>query len=339
ALAAGLLLLFAACNSDTAGLSSESPLAADSALAASDSMLPVDSALVASDSVPGEPSSTGEAGGTILEATSQFPGITHATYGLDTPLLSSVQTGTLRGGGVTESSIGSLLSGIRAKGGRVILKLCNGKDSYVKNSDGTFSFTKWKSLVSRFKNSNLGPYIADGTIIGHFLIDEPQRAAKWGGKIIPPSTLEAMGQYSKQLWPGMTTFVRAEPVWLESTSTTFRYVDAGWAQYASGKGDPGSWIAAQVAAAKRKGLGLAVGLNVLDGGNGSSRIAGWSKGKYAMSATEIRTYGGAMLNQSYSCAYYNWMYDATYYGRSDIKSAMADMATKAKAHVRTACNQ
>jgi hypothetical protein len=120
---------------------------------------------------------------------------------------------------------------------------------------------------------------------------------------------------------------------------TYTYLDAGWAQYASGKGEAATWIAAEVAAAKRKGLGIAVGMNVLDGGNGSSKIPGRTRGKYSMSASEIRSYGSALLNQSYACGFFNWSYDGTYYGRSDIKSAMADMSTKARSHARTSCRQ
>jgi hypothetical protein len=58
-----------------------------------------------------------------------------------------------------------------------------------------------------------------------------------------------------------------------------------------------------------------------------------------MSASEIRSYGSAMLNQSYSCAFFMWMSDATYYGRSTIKSAMADMSLKARSHAKTSCRQ
>ncbi|HUR96262.1 MAG TPA: hypothetical protein VMY76_16905 [Gemmatimonadales bacterium] len=287
--------------------------------------------------VGGGPESPDSAGG-LIAATAQAPGIVYGTYGMDASLLNSVHTGTLRGGGMDQNNVISILSAVRSKGGRIVLKLCNGKDSYVKNSDGTFSFTKWKALVDRFKQTNFGPYLSDGTIIGHFLIDEPQRAAKWGGKSIPASTVEAMAKYSKQLWPGMTTFVRAGPTWLATSSIGYTYLDAGWAQYAASKGNVGSWIAAEVAAAKRKGLGLAVGLNVLDGGNGSSGIRGISGGS-AMSANEIKSYGTALLDQSYACAFYNWMYDSGYYGRTDIKSAMAAMSTKAQSHQRTACRQ
>ena len=357
ALSAGaLLMLVAGCNGDTVGVAGESTVPADSTLAAdtsttipadtstatpTDSTAPVDSSAGApADSSAGDSAATGQDSSIpVIDAASTLAGIVYGTNSLDAGLLSSVHTGTLRGGGVTEKSVGSLLAAVKAKGGRIVLKLCNGSDSYVKNGDGTFSLTKWKALVARFKNSNLGPYISDGTIVGHYLIDEPQQAKRWGGKIISPATLEAMAQYSKGIWPTMPTFVRTLPSWLASSSTTYRYLDAGWAQYVSNKGNVSTYISTEVAAAKKKGLGLMVGLNVLDGGNGSSRIAGYTRGKYAMSASEIRTYGTALLGQTYVCGFYNWMYDASYYGRSDIKSAMADVSAKARAHQRTSCKQ
>jgi hypothetical protein len=101
-------------------------------------------------------------------------------------------------------------------------------------------------------------------------------------------------------------------------------------------------ITNEVAAAKKKAVGLMVGLNVLDGGNGSSGIRGTRTGHYAMSATELRSYGTTLLNQTYSCGFLNWTYilgGATYLARSDIKSAMADLSNKAKAHVKTSCRQ
>jgi hypothetical protein len=58
-----------------------------------------------------------------------------------------------------------------------------------------------------------------------------------------------------------------------------------------------------------------------------------------MSATEVRSYGAAMLAQSYACAFYNYHYDQAYYGRSDIESAFADLSSKARTHARTSCRQ
>jgi hypothetical protein len=318
AVAAGLLVLCAACGDESAGPSSTADLPAD----------PV-SAPVESTDLPAA----------VLDTRSSLPGIVFGSISMPNSYLDQVHTGWMTGGPLDPSNILSHLSGARAKGGRVVIKLCKGKDQYVKNGDGTFSLTKWKSLVSSYRNVNLDPYISDGTIIGHYLIDEPHRAQRWGGKAISHGTLEAMAQYSKDLWPQMTTIVRVEPSHLASASLTYKYLDAGWTQYRATKGDAAKWVAAEAAAANRKGLGLVVGLNVLDGGNGSSRIRGASSGKWAMSASEIRNYGYAMLGPSLACGFFNWTHDPQYYERSDIRSAMADVSAKARSHAKTSCRQ
>jgi hypothetical protein len=287
---------------------------------------------------PAPPAESPEPSDLAMDTRSDRPGIVFGTFNMRNDYLNSVHTGWMNGGPLDPSNILSWLSGARSKGGRVVIKLCKGKDSYVKNGDGTFSLSKWKSLVSRYRNVNLRPYIDDGTIVGHYLIDEPHRAARWGGRPISQQTLEEMARYSKQLWPGMTTLVRVVPSWLSSASVSYQHLDAGWAQYTVGKGDPARWAAAEAAAAKRKGLGLVVGLNVINGGNGSSGIRGWS-GEWSMSASEIRNYGSAMLSESYACAFFSWQHDIDYFDRSDIRSAMADVSAKARAHAKTSCRQ
>ncbi len=352
ALAGGLLLLVAmACSDSTSEPSSELAPAADSTLTPpgdtttvitpgdSTTPPPPDTTSTTPDSTATPPTdSSGTSVVPILDGSSSAPGIVLGTYGIETALLGSVHTGSLRGGGLSATNLLPLLAGIRAKGGRVVLKLCNGRDNYIKNPDGTFSYTKWKALVDRFKSLNLDPYIADGTILGHFLIDEPHRAAKWG-KPIPQAQIEAMAAYSKSLWPNMATLVRVVPSWLASAPVQYTHLDAGWAQYTKDKGDAIQWVASETAVAKSRGLGLVVGMNVLDGGSGSSKIAGYTRGKYAMSASEIKSYGTAVMSGSYACGFYMWMYDSPYYGRADIKLAMAELSVKAKAHAKTSCRQ
>jgi hypothetical protein len=46
-----------------------------------------------------------------------------------------------------------------------------------------------------------------------------------------------------------------------------------------------------------------------------------------------------MITPSLACGFYMWGYNASYFGRADIKSAMADLSAKAKAHVKTSCRQ
>jgi hypothetical protein len=329
--AASLLVVLSACSNDAAGPTTQSEAPAGT---------PPTDAPPADAPTADAPEPATPQGGSILDNRSNQPGIVFGTFNMDNQYLNNVHTGWMNGGPLDPSSILAWLSGARAKGGRVVLKLCKGRDSFIKNSNGTFSLTKWKDLVGRYRNIPLGPYIADGTILGHFLIDEPHRASRWGGKAISHVTLEEMAKFSKQLWPEMTTMIRVAPSWLASTSLTYQYVDAGWTQYTKDKGNAATWVAAEAAAARRKGLGLVVGMNVLDGGNGSSGIRSPTRaGMWSMSASEIRSYGNAMLAESLACGFFSWQHNTSYYNRSDIKSAMADVSAKARAHGKTACRQ
>jgi hypothetical protein len=95
---------------------------------------------------------------------------------------------------------------IRSRGGRVVIAF-SGSPKYYR-TNGHHSFEKWKSRVNRFKGLNLSEFVRDGTIIGHYMIDEPNDPANWRGRPVSPSTLEQMAKYSKQLWPRMATIVR-----------------------------------------------------------------------------------------------------------------------------------
>jgi hypothetical protein len=274
-----------------------------------------------------------------VERRSSRPGLVFGSWGLSNEHLDQVHTGWMAGGAISPKNIISHLKGARARGGRVVIKLSRGSDRHVKNRDGSFSLSKWKALVSRYRHLNLEPFIKDGTIIGHYLIDEPHRTARWGRNGISRKTLEEMARYSKQLWPNMHTLVRVAPTWLAGAPFRWKHLDAGWAQYRASHGDPRRWITSETRAAEREGLGLMVGLNVLDGGNGSSRIRGNSRRKWAMSASEIRKYGAALLGSRRACGFFNWTHDSKYYKRSDIRSAMADVSKRARSHERTSCRQ
>jgi hypothetical protein len=332
-----VVVVLAACDAERSLPSAPDPL--ESGAPAPPTDLPTPDVPTPDIPTPDIPATDIPATDLALDTRSDRPGIVFGTFNMRNDYLNNVHTGWMNGGPLDPSNILSWLSGARAKGGRVVIKLCKGRDSYVKNADGTFSLSKWKSLVGRYRNVNLGPYINDGTIIGHFLIDEPHRASRWGGKVISQKTLEEMAAYSKQLWPQMTTLVRVAPSWLRSSSMTYRHLDAGWTQYTAGKGNPATWVAAEASAARAKGLGLVVGLNVINGGDGSSGIHGDGKRYWSMSANEIRNYGYTMLSQGLACAFFNWQHDTGYYNLASIRSAMADVSSRAKQHAKTSCRQ
>jgi hypothetical protein len=203
------------------------------------------------------------------------------------------------------------LAAIKARGGKVALRLSYG-DRYLKDSDGHFSLSKWKGRVDQYKGVNFSSYINDGTIIGHYLIDEPQDKANWNGRPIPQSTLEEMARYSKGRWPNMPTIVRTWPDYLDNWSGNYRYLDAAWAQYAANRWpNVGAFLRENVSKAKAKGLALVVGLNVLDGSP--------TKGK--MSASQVKSYGSGLLSDSYPCAFISWKYRDDYMSNS-VKDAM-----------------
>ena len=276
-------------------------------------------------------------GGPDNEAALLLSGIVFSSSALTVSQLNSVHTGLVEA--PTPSGLLTFLSQVRAKGGRVLIKLAGGEGTY-KNADGTFNLTKWKTGVDRFRNINFSSYVSDGTIVGHFLVDEPHFVSRWGDKGIPQATVEEAAKHSKLRWPNMPTLVNAPANWLASVPVTYVYLDAGWAMFrAKTSSSPGTWAASQVNRAKSKGLGLVAGLNVLDGGDGSSGIRGTQPRTWAMSAAEVKKYGSALLAQSYVCAFSMWRYSGTYYGRSDVKSAMADLSAQAKSHAKTSCRQ
>jgi hypothetical protein len=273
----------------------------------------------------------------LVTAAAAPAGIVFASSQIPVSLLGSVHTGRI--GPSDPSTVLSYLSQVKAKGGRVLLKL-HGAEGSIRNTNGTFSLDKWKSMVSRYRTVNFTSYITDGTIVGHYLVDEPNYPTRWGGTAIPQATVEAMAKHSKSIWPTMATIVNAPPAWFASTTLTYTHLDAAWAMFMAEKSNtPTTWAAQQVTLAKRKGLGLFSGLNVIDGGNGSSGVRGTTPRGWNMSAAELRSYGSALLAQTYVCGFSMWRYYSSYYDKPDIKSAMVELSNKAKAHTKTSCRQ
>jgi hypothetical protein len=225
---------------------------------------------------------------------------------------------------VSPSALMKELQEIKSKGGKVILAL-SGSPRYYRDGDGDFSLTKWKERVNRYRGINFRSYIDDGTIVGHYLIDEPNDPANWGGRPVSASTVEELAKYSKSMWPTMATIVRAEPKYM---GDNHRYLDAAWAQYLSRRGNVNEYIKDVVGDAQRRGLALVVGMNVLKGGspNGTK-----------MTASEVENWGSALLSSSYPCAFINWEYQGDYFSSSGIRSAMSTLRKKAENRSNKSC--
>jgi hypothetical protein len=216
------------------------------------------------------------------------------------------------------------LAAAKARGGKVALTFV-GNNQYYKDASGHFSLTKWKERVDRFRKVNFSAYVTDGTIIGHFMIDEPNDPTNWNGQAVSPATVDEMARYSKSIWPNLPTLVRTEPSFFPSNP---KYVDAAWAQYLSRRGDVGDYIRRNVADAQSRGLALVVGMNIIKGGDPNGT---------PMTASEIQSWGSALLSSSYPCAFISWPYDTKFLSTSGMASAMDVLRQKAENRSSKSC--
>jgi hypothetical protein len=214
------------------------------------------------------------------------------------------------------------LAAIKARGGKVVVGLA-GSPRHYKDWRG-FNLTKWKARIDRFKGINFSSYIKDGTIIGHWLVDEPNDPTNWNGRTISPAVVDEMARYSKSRWSNMVTIVRVEPGYFQNYQA--RYLDAAWAAYVMRKGAVSDYIRRNVADAQRAGLGLVVGLNISKGGPNRRRLT----------PTEVKNFGSTMLSSSYPCAFISWQYDS-YVGGATMRDAMKILRAKAQSRSTKTC--
>jgi hypothetical protein len=241
-------------------------------------------------------------------------------------------SGTLHTARTPERLLAALEAARRANA-RLFISF-TGKETYNRDSNG-FNLAIWKQRVDRFRVLDLTSYIADGTIAGHFIMDEPNDPSNWNGKRVPHAEVEAMAEYSKQVWPSMITMIRARTDYLQGHQ--YPHLDAIRIQYHSRLGPIEDFLTANIRAASELGLAVVGGLNVLNGGTSESGIPGHTEGRFAMSADQLRSWGGRYLSEPSLCAFLMWEYDSTYFSRPDIREAMAELAEKARSRPNTAC--
>jgi hypothetical protein len=236
--------------------------------------------------------------------------------------------------GSSPKSIRRDLEIARKRGARVFVQFA-GRTKHYQNSNGSFSIAKFKALLSKYKGLNLDSYIADGTLAGHMMIDEPSDKSNWHGRPMTHKQVEEAAKASKAIWPKLPTLVRTVPTWLAGSRWT--YLDGAWAQYSARKGNVNSYRDAQSRAASKAGLTLVWGLNVLDGGNGGSGKRGTIRGKYTMSASELQKYGKALLGASNSCGFLMWMYQPSYVKSTAVLRALKSLSSYAKSRPVQSC--
>ena len=115
---------------------------------------------------------------------------------------------------------------------------------------------------------------------------------------------------------------------LAGASFRWTYLDAGWAQYTTRRGDPKAFVGKEADAAKAEGLGLIVGANVLAAGGNNTA---------SMTASQIKAIGTALAKNASVCALVGWKYDAGYVDQAGIRQALDSVTTVAKSRSVASC--
>jgi len=234
-------------------------------------------------------------------------------------------------------TVNTFLPMVRDAGMRVTVRMSGGHSKYT--TSGDFDIVKWKATIDPWKAyPGLQQFIDDGTLLGHMILDD---IANWswpnGGTDPTGDELDEMARYSKELIPGLMTFVRQRATEMPApTGGSYQYVDACVNQYRILEGEVGAYAVAQRNTAQALGLGIINGLNLCDGGDGSSGQQGWrGPGFWAMSAQEITTYGKALLVDDLGM-FLSWEYDgeeawpdmtigSDYFDKPDVQAALANL--------------
>ena len=239
----------------------------------------------------------------------------------------------------------------RSKHQRLLLAMTGGCScNYLTN--GKFDLTKWKNRMNLFKTTAIknavAAGVADGTIIGNTVMDEPE-TKQWGGVMTKPM-LDGMGTYVKNIFPTLPVGVNHGPTgyYQWRGSERYRVLDYVLNQYSwwVTTGNIAAWRDKVLAQARLDGVTPAFSLNVINGGvqdrSGTYDCTGTGGmgSRYPncrMTPTQIRDWSKA--TGVYGCAMTLWKYDKTFVSKTANIDAAKDVAATLNAKPRRSCKR
>lgn len=232
------------------------------------------------------------------------------------------------------------IAAARARGIRLVLVMTGGAHNRYK-TDGVFDQAKWEAAMNAFDTPAIrdavAAGVADRTIIGNSVMDEPQQsgtdAKDWG----PPGTMtkarvDGMCGYVKAIFPTLPVGVGHDHNVFE-TGNSYQVCEFMIVQYAARKGNVTTWRDGALSLAARDGLQVIFSLNLLDGGT-QDKTGAWDcpgtggLGTHGtncrMTPAQVRDWG-KLLGQA-GCALLSWRYDGTFMAKPENQAAISDVA-------------
>jgi hypothetical protein len=248
------------------------------------------------------------------------------------------------------------LDQVRAQGGHVFWSPTTDRTQFLSTRPSGakyFNTALWHNMwTSNWtpRAAELQSYLDDGTIVGVYMMDEPNCSSCWGlganDEAITQAQVDTLAGWVKADLPTAQIAVRVVPSWW--AGAVHQHIDIAWAQYEgplhtpSAGQTPAQFRDKQVTDAGAVGLGLVFSVNTLDGGDGSSRINGTffidpnpndnvyhdSKGsnyRYQMTAAELESAGVAFAQTASSCFLTAWRWSPNFSSSSLTAAELANV--------------
>lgn len=248
------------------------------------------------------------------------------------------------GAALADSNPESLLNQLddcRSLGIRAWFRLTGSPSHFKDPETGHLRTDLWKGTMDPHAAyaSQYEPYIADGTFQGNIMLDDLTNEDLWGGQVPTAAEIEELAAYSKQVIPGLPTAVRAVPSYLlDLKGSAYAELDTAWAQYSERKGPVDEYRAAEAQAAQDAGLGLVVGLQLMDGGEITDDCwPGFSDGTCSMKPAEITAFGSVLAVEPDACGMLLWHVDDVYLARDGVMDAILGIFDLARNRSTPSC--
>jgi hypothetical protein len=248
-------------------------------------------------------------------------GIPFGAWSIPTDMLGPLYNGTV----LTGVQPYVHLQEIKERKGKVVLYLARNKS----RNQGIISVAAVERFLADWPD--ISPYIKDGTVWGIMVSDDITGKHIWGPDAPYYAQIDSIARLVKERWPGVRTIVRA-PV--DKMEYPWKWVDWAWVQYSHRYGEVAGYRDRQLALADSLHLCVAFGLNVLNGGDGSSGIKS-RKLRAQMTPGEILKYYSALL--PYTPVAFHWEYKPGFDDDPAIRAAMEKVRSWADTTVPPTC--
>lgn len=249
---------------------------------------------------------------------------------------------TLAHDAVKPGTIIQRIADARAKRVRLLFNMTGGHDPYMSviRDTSRFDMAKWRDSMSRYDTpaikAAVAAGVADGTIVGNSVMDEPHvyglgDGNSWGPRgEMTKARVDSLCAYVKSIFPTMPVGVVHQHSIFEPDKS-YRVCEFLVDQYTGRLGTPEQFRNEALALANRDHMAIIFGFNALNGGpqdrdsvwdcKDQGGYLGQNKPNCQVSPTQFQTWG--VLLGVAGCAFRSWRHDATRFTDPAYRTAFA----------------